>query len=108
MLSKSKTVSVLSAHDNLQDEDAWALIYSCATDWWMLFPRKTQSAWVMSRKSTIDDTLFDALKSDLTTLLDGNYDVNDRWGSQTKQGGTCQYNPILTQQRIDKGEPVNE
>lgn len=108
MLSKSKKISVLSASDSLQDTEGWALLYSCATDWWMLFPRKTESTWVISRKQSIDSTIFEKLKSDVGSLLDGSYDVADRWGSHTVQGGDCKYNPLLTQQRITNGDNSND
>ena len=49
MLSKSKRVTVFSASEDLMAEDAHALLYSCATDWWLLFPRKTENTWVIAR-----------------------------------------------------------
>jgi hypothetical protein len=71
-------------------------MYSCATDWWMLFPRRTESTWVISRKQSMDEGIFETMKSDVLSLLDGDYDVNSRWGSHTVQGGSCKYNPLLT------------
>lgn len=82
MLSKSKDVSVVSAMQNLKHESAYAVLYSCATDWWLLFPRKTESTLLLSRKSQIDDTLYNNLKKDVANLIDG-YDVEERWATKT-------------------------
>jgi len=51
MLSKSKKITVLKTSADLDSDDAYALLYSCATDWWLIFPRKTENTWLLSRKS---------------------------------------------------------
>lgn len=56
MLSKRKHVSVLSS--DLDVDTGYALVYACATDWWMIIPRKTESAWILSRNQTVDDDLY--------------------------------------------------
>lgn len=60
MLSKTKKVTVLAAR--LEDAESYALLYSCATNWWMIFPRKTEATWLISRKSAIVDGFYNELK----------------------------------------------
>ena len=95
MLSKSKSVSVLKSDTDI--DDGYALLYACATDWWMIIPRKFESAWIMSRKESIDDSLHEELKK--VVELNTNYDVSERWGEHTFQGADCKYNKVLTLKR---------
>ena len=49
MLGATKSVTVLKS--DLQSDDGYALVYSCATNFWLFgIPRKTETAWVLSKK----------------------------------------------------------
>lgn len=49
MLGATKKLTVLKS--DLQSDDGYALIYSCATNFWLFgIPRKTETAWVLSKK----------------------------------------------------------
>jgi hypothetical protein len=72
MLSKKKKVAILNA-DTAADT-GYALVYSCATDWWMFgIPRYTENAWVLSRSDTIDEAKFIDLGNELMSKVP-NYD----------------------------------
>jgi hypothetical protein len=54
MLSKTKKVAILEADTDA--ETGYALLYTCATDWWMVgVPRHTENAWILSRTDSIDE-----------------------------------------------------
>lgn len=59
MLAQYKRVSVLKS--DMDAENGYALVYACANDWWMLFPRKIESAWIISRKESVDDSVYESL-----------------------------------------------
>lgn len=80
MLSKTKQVSVLKS--NMDIDDGYALMYTCATDWWMIIPRKTESAWIISRTQSVDDLVYNELKSVIEDQV-SSYDVAEKWGDHT-------------------------
>lgn len=97
MLSKTKKISVLKS--NMDIDDGYALMYTCATDWWFfLLPRKTETSWIISRKQSVEDLLYNDLKTVLKDQV-SSYDVDEKWGSHTLQGGDCKYNSVLSLKR---------
>jgi hypothetical protein len=96
MLSKKKKVAILDADTEITT--GYALVYSCATDWWMFgIPRYTENAWILSRTDSIGAALLEDLKSVLARKVPS-YDLSG-WDAKTVQGGDCKYNSVLTARR---------
>ena len=96
MLSKKKKVSILDA--NTESDTGYALVYSCATDWWMFgIPRYTENAWILSRSDSIDEAKLEELKSAIARKVPS-YASSGGY-AKTVQGGDCKYNSVLTARR---------
>jgi hypothetical protein len=64
MLSKKKKVAILEVDTDA--DSGYALLYTCATDWWMFgAPRHTENAWILSRTDSLDSEIIDKLKQTL-------------------------------------------
>ena len=81
MLGATKKLTVLKS--DLQSDDGYALIYSCATNFWLFgIPRKTETAWVLSKKPQVDDSTYNDLKGIIKDKVPS-YDVDTKWGERT-------------------------
>jgi hypothetical protein len=64
-------------------DNGYALLYTCATDWWLLgVPRHTENAWILARRDSLDQEITDYLKTTLKAKVP-DYNHEAVWTSST-------------------------
>lgn len=81
MLSKTKKVAILEVDTDA--ETGYALLYTCATDWWMMgAPRHSENAWILSRTDSIDEATLNKLKATMQEKVP-DYAIGSTWTAAT-------------------------